>query len=138
MATARTSAARAGTALALLSLFLCCAGSVRESRERTLVVTATAYNSLPGQTSGDPAVAAWGDRLEPGMQVIAVSRDLVEMGLDRGTVVRIDGLPGRYRVLDKTAARWTRRIDIYMGVDREAALAWGKREVRIRWVSARR
>ena len=100
---------------------------------RDLVVTATAYNSLPGQTQGDPNVAAWGDRLEPGMRAIAVSRDLLALGLGRGTLVQIEGLPGDYRVLDKTAARWKRRIDIYMGEDVVAAKRWGVREVRIRW-----
>ncbi len=98
-----------------------------------LVVTATAYNSLPEQTSGDPSRGAWGDRLKPGMRTIAVSRDLLRLGLRRGTKVRIEGLPGEYTVLDKTAARWRRRIDIYMGTDREAALRWGKRSVRIVW-----
>ncbi|HVN39144.1 MAG TPA: hypothetical protein VMW19_13335, partial [Myxococcota bacterium] len=34
----------------------------------TLVVTATAYNSLPEQTSQDPNTAAWGDELKPGMK----------------------------------------------------------------------
>jgi 3D (Asp-Asp-Asp) domain-containing protein len=29
--------------------------------------------------------------------------------------------------------RWQRRIDIMMGTDREAALKWGKRRVRIEW-----
>jgi 3D (Asp-Asp-Asp) domain-containing protein len=67
------------------------------------------------------------------MRILAVSRDLLEAGLGRGSVVRIDGLAGEYRVLDKTAARFRRRIDIYMGVDSDAAIAWGKREVRIRW-----
>jgi len=103
------------------------------SEPRELVVTATAYNSLPGQTAGDPAVAAWGDRLEPGMRAIAVSRDLLERGLTRGVEVEIEGLPGRYVVLDKLHRRWRRRIDIYMGTDREAAREWGKRSVRIRW-----
>jgi 3D (Asp-Asp-Asp) domain-containing protein len=102
---------------------------------RQLVVTATAYNSLPRQTSGDPNLGAWGDRIVPGMKVVAVSRDLLKAGLKRGTELQIDGLPGEYVVLDKTSARWTRRIDIYMGVDREAALRWGKRSVRISWQS---
>jgi 3D (Asp-Asp-Asp) domain-containing protein len=31
------------------------------------------------------------------------------------------------------AARWTRKIDIYMGDDVSAAREWGVREVRIRW-----
>lgn len=103
------------------------------SDERSLVVTASAYNSTPRQTAHDPFVGAWGDRLEPGMRAIAVSRDLVEMGLRRGTRVRIEGLDGEYRVLDKMAKRWRRKIDIYMGVDRKAARKWGVRKVRITW-----
>ncbi|HEY5656175.1 MAG TPA: hypothetical protein VIY27_00150 [Myxococcota bacterium] len=101
--------------------------------ERSLVVQASAYNSLPGQTSGDPRRAAWGDRLEPGVRAVAVSRDLLELGLVRGARVRIDGLPGEYVVLDKMARRWRGKIDIYMGEDVEAARAWGVREVRIHW-----
>jgi 3D (Asp-Asp-Asp) domain-containing protein len=101
--------------------------------ERTLVVHASAYNSLPGQTEGDPSLGAWGDELRPGMKVIAVSRDLLEEGLVRGTRVRIEGVPGEWRVLDKMARRWERKIDLYMGEDVEAALAWGVRRVRIRW-----
>ncbi len=102
----------------------------------TLEVTATAYNSLAGQGSGDPTLAAWGDRLEPGMKAIAVSRDLLELGLTHGTEVEIDGVPGRWTVRDKMARRWTRRIDLYMGVDRGAALRWGRRPVTIRWKPA--
>ncbi len=106
-----------------------CASGAESSR----VVTATAYNSLPRQTNDQPSVAAWGDSLEPGMKVIAVSRDLIEVGLSRGARVRIDGVPGEYRVLDKMAKRWHNKIDIYMGEDVAAALRWGVREVRIRW-----
>jgi len=101
--------------------------------ERTLVVTASAYNSLPEQTVGNPSVAAWGDVLEAEVKAIAVSRDLIELGLVRGARVRIEGLPGEYAVLDKMARRWRRKIDIYMGDDVEAARAWGVREVRIHW-----
>lgn len=101
--------------------------------EHALDVVATAYTSHPGQTNAQPFLAAWGDQLEPGMRVIAVSRDLIELGLGRGTRVRIDGLPGEYVVLDKMARRWRRKIDIYMGEDIEAARRWGVRDVRIRW-----
>ena len=101
--------------------------------ERELEVTATAYNSLPGQTEGDPTLAAWGDRLEPGMKAIAVSRDLIALGLGHGTEVRIDGLPGLYVVRDKMARRWRKKIDIYMGNDVGAARRWGRRQVTIRW-----
>jgi 3D (Asp-Asp-Asp) domain-containing protein len=36
-------------------------------------------------------------------------------------------------VLDRMPSRWTRRIDLYMGRDVEAARAFGRREVRITW-----
>ena len=104
-----------------------------DSVERSLVVTATAYNSLPEQTDAEPNLAAWGDPLAPGMKVIAVSQDLIPVGLDRHTPVKIEGFPGVYLVLDKMHKRWEKRIDIYMGYDLEAARAWGKRQVEIRW-----
>ncbi len=98
-----------------------------------LKVTATAFNSLPAQTQGRANIGAWGHRLKPGIKAIAVSRDLLAMGLEPGTEVEIVGLPGRYQVLDKMHRRWERKIDIYMGVDHDAALEWGKRPVVIRW-----
>jgi 3D (Asp-Asp-Asp) domain-containing protein len=104
-----------------------------DSVERALAVTATAYNSLPEQTDADPHLAAWGDPLAPGMKVIAVSRDLIPLGLDHRTSVKIEGLPGVYLVLDKMHQRWTKRIDIYMGHDLDAARTWGKRRVEISW-----
>ena len=102
----------------------------------TMWVTATAYCSRPEETDGDPFVAAWGDRLVPGEKSIAVSRDLLEIGLTHRTKVwiEVDGKElGPYLVLDKMAKRWKDRIDLYYGVDRKAALEWGKRRVRILW-----
>jgi 3D (Asp-Asp-Asp) domain-containing protein len=119
----------ASTLVCLVALLGCASKG-----ERSLVVEATAYNSLPEQTDGDPQIGAWGDRLRPGMRAIAVSRDLLELGLVRGTRVRIEGLRGEFTVLDKMHRRWRRKIDIYMGKDRKAALAWGIRSVRIHWV----
>ena len=101
--------------------------------EQSLEVTATAYNSVEAQTSKQPWLAAWGDTLAPGMKVIAVSRDLLELGLGRGTVVRIDGLEGHFVVLDKMNKRWRRTIDVYMGSDIQAARQFGRRNVTIRW-----
>lgn len=116
-----------------LVCLLAASAAVADSIERTLVVTATAYNSLSAQTDADPHLAAWGDRLTPGMKVIAVSRDLIPAGLDRHTPVNIEGLPGVFLVLDKMHGRWERRIDIYMGHDVEAARTWGARQVEISW-----
>jgi len=102
-------------------------------RACTLRVRASAYNSVAAQTNARPSLAAWGDRLEPGMKAIAVSRDLLAHGLVHRTPVRIDGLDGEYRVLDKMARRWRRKIDIYFGTDVGAAKTWGVREVTISW-----
>ena len=103
------------------------------ARQQEMTVTATAYNSTRAQTDSNPQLAAWGDRIEPGMRIIAVSPDLVEAGLDRGTEGRIEGLEGTWRVLDRTASRHRNRIDIYMGKDIAAAREWGIKEVTIRW-----
>lgn len=101
---------------------------------RTMTVTATAYNSLEAQTKkGDSVTTAWGEKLEPGMKVIAVSRDLIPEGLDHNTEVKIEGLEGTYRVADKMNKRWEKRIDIYMGENQEVAADWGKQEVNITW-----
>ncbi|HKP95191.1 MAG TPA: hypothetical protein VJ385_05475 [Fibrobacteria bacterium] len=101
--------------------------------ERSLRVTASAYNSLRGQTDSRPDEAAWGDTLTPGLRAIAVSRDLIPLGLGQGAMVRIEGLPGEYRVLDKMHARWRKRIDVYFGVDLKGAREWGEQKVVIRW-----
>jgi 3D (Asp-Asp-Asp) domain-containing protein len=103
--------------------------SARASSTTTHEVTATAYTSLAAQGQGDPTLTAWGVQLEPGMRVIAVSRDLIEEGLRHGVKVRIEGLPGTYTVADKMHRRWSKKIDIYMGTDVTAAHEWGKREV---------
>ncbi len=106
----------------------------KSSNWQTLQVTASAYNSLPDQTTKKHSnIAAWGDRLEPGMKAIAVSRDLLEKGLTHGTKVTIEGLSGEWQVLDKMNRRWTRHIDIYMGHNVDAARSWGRKKVTIRW-----
>jgi 3D (Asp-Asp-Asp) domain-containing protein len=97
-------------------------------------VIATAYNSVASQTTAKkPALTAWGDTLKPGINAIAVSRDLIKMGLTHHVKVQIKGLAGDYLVLDKMNKRWSKKIDIYMGLDIEAAKKWGKRKVTISW-----
>jgi len=126
-------APRAGALLAALTAAAACAQS---GEEQSLEVRASAYNSVHTQTQGNPRRTAWGDTLQPGMQAIAVSRDLIALGLRHEAEVEIEGLPGRWVVRDKMARRWKRKIDIYMGDDVEAARDWGVRTVTIRWRSA--
>jgi 3D (Asp-Asp-Asp) domain-containing protein len=106
-----------------------------QENQKNLLVTATAFNSLPKQGQGNPNVGAWGDRIAPGVRAVAVSDDLASLGLTRGTRVRIEGLQNEYVVLDKMPARWKRRIDIYMGNDVKAARAWGRRDVKLSWTA---
>jgi len=99
-----------------------------------LRVTATAYTSHGNQTDSTPFLAAWNNRLRPGVKSIAVSRDLLtRYGMRNGTKVRIGGLRGFYRVRDKMNKRYRKRIDIYMGLDLRRALKWGRRSVVIYW-----
>ena len=78
-------------------------------------VTASAYNSTRAQTDDNPNEGAWGDLIRPGMQIVAVSPDLLDAGLGRGTELQIESLPGTWIVLDRTASRHRNRIDIYNG-----------------------
>lgn len=108
-------------------------GCAEPVKQETLQVTATAYTSSKRQTDKTPFLAAWNNKIKPGMKCIAVSRDLLDLGLTNGCEVSIDGLDGRYLVLDKMHKRWEKKIDIYMGLDTDKALEWGKQRVTIRW-----
>ncbi len=102
--------------------------------KHSLRVQATAYSSHSSQTDSTPFLAAWNNRIRPGMKIIAVSRDLItKYGLGNGKKVRIQGLPGYYTVRDKMNKRYTKRIDIYMGMNRRKALRWGRRKTVIYW-----
>ena len=97
---------------------------------RKLHLTATAYTSHKNQTDSTPFLAAWNNKIKPGMKIIAVSRDLIKnYGLDNGVKVKIKGLKGLYTVRDKMNKRYKKRIDIYMGLNKKRALRWGKRKV---------
>ncbi len=101
-------------------------------------VTATAYNSLPYQTSYEhPAITAWGDSIKPGQKWIAVSRDLLKKGLSYNTMVKIDTFEGIFLVKDKMHSRWRNRIDIYMGEDVKKAKEWGRRKITMSYAVAK-
>jgi 3D (Asp-Asp-Asp) domain-containing protein len=114
----------------LISFFGC-----QSEKKRSLQVTATAYNSVASQTTfAQPTIAAWGDTLIPGMKVIAVSRDLIDSGLVHNKAVYLEGFEGAFLVKDKLNRRYTKRIDIYMGLDVKKARDWGKQKLSISWV----
>ncbi|MEP3209950.1 MAG: hypothetical protein ABJN95_12205 [Maribacter sp.] len=118
------------------SVVLLLFGSCKQKQQdkfvwKAIEVKVSAYNSVPSQTDGYPTIAAWGDTLKPRMKAIAVSRDLIQMGLKHNTKVMIKGLPGVYLVKDKMAKRWKKRIDIYMGDKVEKAKKWGVKDLEI-------
>lgn len=100
---------------------------------KSMEVVDTAYNSVRTQTADDPSITAWGDTLVPGMKAVAISRDLLDSGLHYNMDVIIDGLEGKYKVLDKMNRRWVKKIDIYMGMNVLKAREWGKQNVTIRY-----
>lgn len=114
-----------------LLIFNCKADEQTDFEWVTHEVTATAYNSLRSQTNDNPFITAFGDSLKPGVRYIAVSRDLLKLGLTHNTLVNVEGLEGTYLVKDKMHSRWRNKIDIYMGTDVNAAKKWGRRKVNI-------
>jgi len=123
-----------GTLLLILALAFILYSCKEKEEWCTLEVIATAYNSTKWQTDGDPYNAAWGDTLHPDKKSIAVSNDLIKLGLTRHTKVKIEGLEGIFIVNDKMHAKWKKRIDIYFGTDIKAARAWGRKKVRIQYL----
>ncbi len=100
---------------------------------KEISVKATAYNSLVYQTSSNPSIAAWGDSLKSGMKCIAVSRDLIKLGLKHNTPIKIEGLDSIYLVKDKMHRRKRNQIDIYMGKDVKKAKEWGVKRLKIKY-----
>ncbi len=100
----------------------------------TICVTATAYNSVENQTEGHPRITAWGDTLKPGMKAVAVSRDLMKMGLNHNARIKIEGFDSIFLVKDKMHYRWRNRIDIYMGNNVEAARKFGRKKLNIAYI----
>jgi 3D (Asp-Asp-Asp) domain-containing protein len=67
------------------------------------------------------------------MKCIAVSRDLLKLGMKHNTLVTIEGLDGIFLVKDKMHYRWKNRIDIYMGNNVKEARNWGRKRLEIKY-----
>ncbi|MDO6759526.1 hypothetical protein Q4566_04875 [Tamlana sp. 2_MG-2023] len=129
---------RLSTLILLFIIFYCKINQQVEQVEDPYIwisktVKASAYNSVTNQTNTNPVLTAFGDELQPGQKYIAVSRDLLKNELKYNTLVKIEGLEGNYIVKDKMHSRWKNHIDIYMGLDVEAAIQWGRRTVCIEY-----
>ncbi len=99
-----------------------------------LEVQATAYTChVQRSTHTRFPIGAWGDVLKPGTKAVAVSNDLIAMGLTHGTKITIEGLEGEYMVMDKMHPKWKKKIDVYMGADHRKAIIWGHKKVTIHW-----
>jgi len=103
-------------------------------KKKRIKVIATAYTSHRGQTDKTPFLAAWNNRIRPGMKIIAVSPDLIKKyGLKNGQKVKIKELGSYYIVRDKMSSKFKNRVDIYMGLNKHKAIKWGKRKVTLVW-----
>jgi len=80
-----------------------------------IVVTAFAYNAVPGQTDSDPGTSRCG-RTRPGQ--VALSLDLWARGFLCGEPVTVNGR--RYVVWDAMAAFHRSSVDVLVATRREA------------------
>jgi len=91
---------------------------------KIIIVTATIYHAVPGQTDSTPFITASNQYINPDCPLchrwIAVSRDLEAKGLTFGVRVKVTGtgyLDGIWTVQDRMNSRWTNRIDFLVGED---------------------
>jgi len=96
----------------------------------SMQVTATAYSARKEECNAQPWITASGTPSRVG--VVAVSRDLEELGVQLGDFVIIKGM-GLFRVEDRMNKRWKKRIDI-LHANVEAARIFSKRKVEIMWL----
>lgn len=112
----------------------------------SLVVRATAYNSLESQTNAQPFITATGTQTRWG--IIAVSRDLLDFDLPYGSLVRLRDLGnyhsgrghGAYQTLldgaglfvveDTMHMRKANQIDVWFA-DYASAVNWGVRRIEL-------
>ena len=100
-----------------LGLFTLIIGG-RTTPNAEVVVDATIYHAVEGQTDSTPLITASGKHINPnnpaGHRWIAVSRDLEKLGFVFGEKVLVTGaeqMDGVYVVEDRMNKRWTKRID---------------------------
>ena len=96
-------------------------------KAETITVTASAYNTVPAQTSGNPNIGACG-KLSAKNPSIAVSRNLRKK-LPCNSKVKIEGKV--YTVRDTMPPRWHNKIDICYFKDVKSARKFGVRKIKM-------
>lgn len=105
-----------------------------ESVLMSTTVEASSYNPVESQCDKDPLIAAWGDMVKPG--IIAVPQAYrLKVGWARGQVILAEGL-GPLIVMDHMSEEFgdTPMIDIISFIP-EWSTKWGRRPIRVWWVS---
>lgn len=123
---------RISPSIAAFSLLMFAVSAAGPVLAQSMIVTATAYNSVRAQTDSTPHIGACNEPIRQGVNLLAVSPDLMKAGLTCGTKVKVEGF-GEFVVWDKMDDRWKRRIDIHMGKKIEKAEEWGEKKLRISW-----
>lgn len=87
-----------------------------------VMVEATVYHPVIGQTDDSPLVTASGKMIDPTDPIqhrwLAVSRDLERKGFTFGRKVLVTGTnkyDGIWEIQDRMNSRWTKRIDFLIG-----------------------
>jgi 3D (Asp-Asp-Asp) domain-containing protein len=91
-----------------------------------VIVTATIYHAVEGQTDSTPLITASGKHIDPNNpekhRWIAVSRDLEPLGFTFGTEVIVEGalgMEGIWIVQDRMNKRWKHRIDFLVNKEKK-------------------
>ena len=90
----------------------------------TILVTATVYNAVPGQTDNTPLITASGACISEENPInhcwVAVSRDLEAQGFKMGSKILVKGTgiyDGVWTIKDRMNRRWKRKIDFLVNED---------------------
>ena len=90
----------------------------------TILVTATVYNAVPGQTDDTPFITASGAYISEENAInhcwVAVSRDLEAEGFKMGSKILVKGTgmyDGVWTIQDRMNKRWENKIDFLVNED---------------------
>jgi len=112
-----------------------------EPEEREVVqvryMDATAYNSLPAQTNGNPCVTANGDNVCMLYEQYGYQNTVASNAFPFGTLLRFPDLYGDkvFRVNDRMARRYRNRVDFWMVSYPEARQFGVKRGIKVEVVA---